>query len=489
MSRRAGPGGPVRGPRREGGGGPEGRRSDAHAPFDACALPPGSPRLPLVEDGPLRRPVLDASSVEALARALRDAREGLLALSSVQRADGLGRAGRRFLDAGDPLRREAEARLPATAGVSPAMAREVIEGMARDWTPERLRELLAADLGEPSPLDAWVEGRGGRRVRATGHPLTLHVGAGTVPGVSATSALRALLVGSAAILKPGRGDVVLPVLLARALAEEAPPLAAALAVLYWPGGESPDAEAAALSAADLVVAYGGDETLADLRGRLPAHVGLVAYHHRVSVAVVGREALAPGRMEAAAADAARAVAVFDQRGCVSPHVVWVEEGGAATPEAFAAAVAGELERLHETLPPGPADAREAAALHQIRGTAELRAAAGQGVRVWSGGAAPWTVVLDPEPGFEPSCLNRTVRVKPVTDAGGVAGLLAPLRPWLQTVGVAGLGDRIEAVAASLARAGAVRVAPLEASPWPPPWWHHDGRGPLDALVRWTDLEE
>lgn len=485
------------------------------APFDACALPPGRPPLPLVEDGDLRRPVLDVDVVEDLARALREARPGLLALSAAERADALGRAGRRFLDPDDPLRREAEARLPASAGVSPAMAREVVEGMARDWTPERLRALLATDLGEPCPLDGWVAGRGGRRIRATGHPLTVHVGAGTVPGVSATSALRALLVGSAVLLKPGRGDVVLSVLLARALAEEAPEAAAALAVLYWPGGASAqptaaaqssdataaaqssdataaalfaDAEAAALSAADLVVAYGGDDALGSLRRRLPVHVGLVAYHHRVSVALVGRGALTPGRAGPAAGAAARAVAMFDQRGCVSPHVVWVEEGGEVEPGAFAEAVAGELERLHETLPPGPADARESSAMHQIRGTAELRAAAGEGVRLWSGGGAPWTVVLDPSAEFEPSCLNRTVRVKPLADAAEVAELLTPLRPWLQTVGVAGLDDRIETVATSLALAGAVRVAPLATSPWPPPWWHHDGRGPLDALVRWTDLE-
>ena len=472
-------------------------------PFDAFALPPGHSAPEVVDERGLRRLAVDAGWMRALAGALRDGREVLADRSAAERADALGRAGRRFLDPADPLRREAEARLPATAGVSPAMAREVVQGMARDWTPERLRALLAADLGEPSPLDGWVDAPPGRRVRASGPPLTLHVGAGTVPGVSATSALRALLVGSAALLKPGRGDVVLSTLLARALAEEAPWVAGALAVVYWPGGAAAAAgagndagrseaaaaaEEAALASADLVVAYGGDDTLADLRRRLPAHVGLVAYHHRVSAGLVGREALEPGAVRATAADAARAVALFDQRGCVSPHVLWVEEGGAAGPEAFAQALAEALEALHRSLPPGPSDPREASALHQLRGTAELRAAAGEGVRVWSGGEAPWTVVLDPAPGFRPSCLNRTVRVQPVRDAAEVAALLEPLRPWLQTVGVAGLGERLEAVAAGLAKAGAVRVAPLAAAPWPPAWWHHDGQGPLRALVRWTDLE-
>ena len=51
-----------------------------------------------------------------------------------------------------------------------------------------------------------------------------------------------------------------------------------------------------------------------------------------------------------------------------------------------------------------------------------------------------------------------------------------------------VGDALEGLAEALAREGAVRVVPLEKMPWPPAWWHHDGEGPLRALVRWTDLE-
>ena len=454
--------------------------------FDAFAFPPGFSSYVPHGDAELRTAELGAHGVWSLVQRLREGRRALLAVDAPGRARALGRAGRRFLDPADPLRRQAEAWLPATAGISPAMAARVVEGMARDWTEERLLALLAADLGEPCPLDGWVPAPGGRRVRAEGHALSLHVGAGTVPGVSATSALRGLLVGSAVLLKPGRGDVVLPVLLARAVAEEAPALAGALAVTWWPGGGAEE-EGAALNHADLVVAYGADATLGALRSRLPLHVGFVPYGHRVSAAVVGREALGGAATKPAAAALALAVATFDQRGCVSPQQVWVE-GSPGDAEAFAAAVAAELERLHESLPPGPLDDAEASALHQLRGTAELAQAAGEGVRVWSGDDAPWTVVLSPVPWFESSCLNRTVRVAPVADAMEVAELLEALGPWMQTFGLAGLGARREAVAAALARAGAVRITTLEAMPWPPPWWHHDGKGPLEALVRWVDLE-
>ena len=124
----------------------------------------------------------------------------------------------------------------------------------------------------------------------------------------------------------------------------------------------------------------------------------------------------------------------------------------------------------------------------MRGTAELMQAAGRG-RLWSGAGATWTVVLDPDPAFEPSCLGRTIRVKPVAGVKALLEVVRPFRRHLQTVGIAGLADATATeLAEGLARLGPVRIAPLETAPWPPPWWHHDGVGPLASLLRWTDLE-
>jgi hypothetical protein len=82
-----------------------------------------------------------------------------------------------------------------------------------------------------------------------------------------------------------------------------------------------------------------------------------------------------------------------------------------------------------------------------------------------------------------------VRVVPVSDLEMVPRRLAELAPHLQTVALEVEEARRPALAESLARAGVPRITTLAATPWPPPWWHHDGEGPLRALVRWTDLEE
>ncbi len=109
--------------------------------------------------------------------------------------------------------------------------------------------------------------------------------------------------------------------------------------------------------------------------------------------------------------------------------------------------------------------------------------------MYAGGEAPWTVIYEPEPDFKPSCLNRVVRVAPVRRLVDVVPHLDRVRRHLQTVAVVGVGEG-EAVELheSLARAGALRITGFEAAPWPPPWWHHDGMGPLTTLVGWVDAE-
>jgi hypothetical protein len=441
----------------------------------------------------------DPRAIRRLAGALRRAGEGLQERRAVDVAASLGGAGRRFLDPADPLRLEALARLPEACGLSAPMCEAVLNGMAADWTTERFVRLLETELGRTDALERFVDRRG-RTSMAVGPSLCVQIVSGSVPGVGVTALARSLLVKGPTLLKPGRGDMVLPELFARALREIDQPLADALGVVYWPGG-SEECEDAALVEADVVTVYGSDETVKLVRARLPATTRLLAYHHRVSVGLVGRDALTRSAVARTADDVAFAVALFDRRGCVSPQLVWVEEGGEVDPERFADELARALAQLEARLPSGTLGAGEAVRLQQARGTAELLEGVGA-LRVRHGGSSGWTVVLEkgagpgreerpniPGTAVAPSAPGRFVRLWPVADLGEVPSLLQPLGVHLQTVGITGAGPRLEALAMALGRVGASRVTPFAAVPFPPPWWHHDGRGPLRDLVRWVDLEQ
>jgi hypothetical protein len=394
----------------------------------------------------------------------------------------IDRVAARLLDPADELRRTAERALPAITHYSPAMVRQVLDRMAADWRAAPLRELLRTELGDPRVLDGFRPApRGHGKVMAMGPRLAAHVFSGNVPGVAVTSIVRSLLVKAATLGKTAVGEPLLSALFARAVAEEDAALGACLAVTYWHGGDE-KLERAALEHADAVVVYGGREAVAAIRARTPPAARFLAYGPKLSFGAVGRDWLTAETARAAALDAS----TFDQQGCVSPHVFYAEEGGEVSPREWAALLAGEMEAVERDLPRGRLSPGEASAIRQLRGEAEF--AADTDLHASAEGTA-WTVVFDPDPAFEASCLNRVVRVKPVPDLGQVPGLVRDYGDVLQTVGVTASPGAAAELAEALAHLGASRIAPLGQMAWPPPWWHHDGRPPLRALVRWCDWEE
>lgn len=420
---------------------------------------------------------------------LRDARARHLADRPVREiVQAVDRVAGRLLDDSDPLRQEAVDGVAAVTGFSTPMTRYILDRMAADWRAAPLLALLEAEFGKPEVLDRFERISAQTSRLALGPGVTFHNFAGNVPGVAVTSLIRALLVKSASLAKTASGEPILAPLFAQALMAEDSGLGACLAVGYWVGTDT-DLARSALAGADAVIAYGGNRAVEALRERAPGGVPFLGYGHHVSFGIVGREALNGDEARRAAAAAALAVATFDQHGCVSPHLFYVEAGGELTPAGWAEMVARELEGLEVKLPRGVPTAGESIAIREARSEAEFAGLAGGGgaLHASSGGTA-WTVILDPDPSFVTSCLNRMVRVKPVASLDQVADLVTGFGSALQTVGFAGAPERFATIAERLARLGATRITDLSSMPWPPPDWRHDGRPPLADLVRWCELE-
>jgi len=414
---------------------------------------------------------------------------GLEARPATSIARILGRVGQRFLDPGDRLRKEAEERVPMEAGLSAPMAREVIRGMASDWSQDSLEELLRFEFENPAVLDRFTPFRDGTLRRAVGGRLAFHIGAGNVPGTGTTSLIRSLLVKCPVLLKPGSGDRALAELFAAGVAEGDPELATSLEVRYWAGGSHEPLEEELLARAQRIVAYGGMDFVSSIRSRLPVTTPLVAYHHRVSVGAVARECLSDGDQAGAAArSAARALALFDQRGCVSPQLIWVEEGAPITPFDWAELLAEQLEAIEEELPGGPVETALASGIQQLRGSVEMGLAMGSEGRLFVGGGLGWTVLTETSRTPFVPCLGRTARIRPVRSLNLLPELLAPFLGHGQTIAIEADPVRRRELAEALTGSGFSRISTFRKQPWPPPWWLHDGQGPLQSLVSWIQLE-
>jgi acyl-CoA reductase LuxC len=279
-----------------------------------------------------------------------------------------------------------------STGLSPEGVELGFDCLERDATPAELRALVAR----------------------AGDAAHVHV---ILSANVFVAPLRAIAIARAAAprvtVRPSSRDATL----ARALVAAAGDPAVAIAEARDP---APDA--------DRIDVYGRDETIAQVRSGARAGVAIRGHGAGLGIAIVTRDADADADADLGAAAEALAADVvpFDQRGCLSPRVVFV-----AAPPAFAEAFAGELHvrlgawgarvsrgRLHE-------DERAESARWR-----DTLAFAG---RVWVGEhdvvalAPPGMPLMAPPSG-------RHVLVVPVDSVAQVRDRVAPIARFIVTVG-------------------------------------------------------
>ena len=183
------------------------------------------------------------------------------------------------------------------------------------------------------------------------------------------------------------------------------------------------------------------------------------------------------------------MALYDQQGCLSPQLIYIEEGGAVTPKEFAALLATGLAHWQTELPRGPVSPEVSTTIRRVRDEAEWQALAGKDIALHaSPNGTDWTVVYDADPTFVQSPLYRTIRVKPLRNIAQLSGILDTWRPYLEAVGVAAGPERMATLADTLGALGVSRVCPIGTMQRPPLSWRHGGRPRVGDLVRWVGVE-
>lgn len=382
---------------------------------------------------------------------------------------------------------------PKKTGFSRATLQTGLDYFFRQLTPENVHGLLAQELGDARRLDRFIADSHGeksnRLAKAIGPEFLVHVAAGNIPNPTLMSLVLGLLTRSAQFVKCASGSVFLPRLFAHSIYETDAKLGACLEIAEWRGGNV-ELESALFAEADCVTATGSDETLAAIRARLPARTRFLGYGHRVSFGFVAGEVLSGFYANQIISRAADDVVAWNQLGCLSPHVIYVQTGGEVSPEKFAERLADELERREQTEPRGELPAEHAATIASRRGIYGVRAAhSPETTQHWcSKDSTAWTVVYEADVRFQLSCLNRFIYVKPARDLAEALHHAEMVRGQVSTVGLGVPEHRLEELAGQLAQWGVTRVCPLGRMQNPPLTWRHDGRPALGDLVTWTDME-
>ncbi len=436
---------------------------------------------------------LSPTMVTEACQALKRNREKFLAhRSTAHLVAVLVRVGSEWLEPGSPFRKLALEYGPVALGFSRETLARGLDALFREFTPANFECLLEQDLGHLGRLDTLVaapeEQRQSRAVLARGPELLAHITAGNLPNPAIMSITLGLLARSAQFVKCATARSWLPRLFAHSIYQAEPKLGACLEVAEWRGGNTA-LESAMFEEADFVTATGSDETLAQLAQRLPAGKRFLGYGHKVSFGYVAAGVLSGGFARRIAALAAADVTAWNQLGCLSPHLLYVQDGGTLPPVAFAELLAEELQERELIEPRGPQPVEIAAAIASRRSIYQLRAASSDETRLWaSPDSTAWTVVWEADPRFQFSCLHRFIYVKTVRNLAEALQHAELVRDKVSTVGLAAPAEDIQAHAMELARWGVARICSLGKMQCPPLSWRHDGRPALGDLLSWTDWE-
>ena len=393
-----------------------------------------------------------------------------------------------FLDRTNPYRQQAEDLLPRITGYDPEMIRLGLTSYLKTFRKVELNRFLSEDFSNPKILDEFQPLPKGGLGRAYGPDLLFHIWAGNVPGLPIWSLVSGLLVKAGNVGKVSSAEPLMASLFSKLLSEIDPKLGECIAIVWWEGGQN-KWEEVLLNHADLVLAYGNNDTLRQIRDRTPITTRCLTYGHKISFGMISRSALDTGKSWTTAHQAAYDIVRYDQQGCYSPQIFFVEEGGAVSPEQFAQFLARELENFENKFPRRSLTIEEASSVASWRQSEELKAFSEE----------KRSFIVDPNGGWSvsysetakeiyPSGLNRTIQVFAVKSLHEVPSMVKPYKTFLQTVGIAASPEELIQLASQLGAIGVTRISALEHMTTPEAGWHHDGRFNLLDLVTVTEVE-
>lgn len=440
------------------------------------------------EEDVLLVPVLTEEQLELVARGVRKNAQSILKRYSVMEiVDVIDRTIQLLLDRTSSFRQAADNWLPKITGYDEKMVRLSLTSYLKTFRKKELLRFLTEDFSNWSVLDDFQPRAKGGFSKALAPNVITHIWAGNVPGIPIWSLIAGLLVKAGNIGKVSSAEPLFAGLFAQALAEIDGEMAKCFAIVWWRGGDEAK-EKVIGEQADIVVGYGNNSSLESLRRRLPIRTRFIAYGHKVSFGVISRHSLQADKVKRLAADLAYDVMRFDQNGCYSPQTFFIQAGGKTSPQDFAEMLAGELLQLENRYPRRELSIEESSTLSQWKQAEEIMGLSHDDHVLYTDSQGKWAVSYGQKHTALNTPLNRSVNIASFDHIEEVIDRVAPLRDYLQTVGLACTPEELFDWASLLAEAGVTRFSSVGAMTYPEAGWHHDGRFNLLDLVNFVDID-
>ncbi len=230
---------------------------------------------------------------------------------------------------------------------------------------------------------------------------------------------------------------------------------------------------------DVRVAWGGRDAVESVMS-LPRKYGTddVIFGPKYSFAVVARSSFEHQKLNELTYKLAMDASIFEQQGCNSPHTVFIECGGAVTPEKFSEALSFNMGEVLKRIPKNLVSSSDAIKIVNLRSEYSFSG------KVYSSKGTEWTVILSDEEGLAEACYQRTIFVRPIEKISDVLPYIQKNKH--QTLGLAINDERTEKFIAQVTSKGIERITEIgKMSFYNYPW---DGIFPMSHYIKWCSSE-
>lgn len=403
--------------------------------------------------------------------------------------DILDRVGRIFEDTQSSRYKDIVSRMHAQLGWSSEMVMEGLNTISDILSFDHLKARLESDIDNIGYLDEFTYNSAFKgMVKAEPFGVVSHVSAGNVFVGAVDTLVQGLITKNVNILKMSSADPLFPLIFAEILqsVDYKGILSQSFALVPFKGGDKA-VEAIVKEQSDVLVVYGGEDTVKAYREGTGFHTKIIEYGPKYSLSIMSEECIDNDNIEELAHDMARDFTMWEQSACSSPHAVFINSTDKA--KKFANALARGLEYWAVKIPHSKIPMNEAVEILRTRELARVDEALGDAELIIPAiDNQDWTIILQHKCEFKVSPHHRTAYVIVSGDHEiETLGALKSYGQFIQSIALLMPTDQKLSISDSLVAMGADRITDIGNMARRKHGTPHDGTRGTSELVRWVSV--
>lgn len=374
-------------------------------------------------------------------------------------------------------------------GWSEAMVIEGLKVIIDVLKYDNLEARIKADIDDVAYLDEFTYNKAFKgMVKAEPSGVVSHVSAGNVFVSAVDTLVQGIITKNVNILKMSSADPVFPMIFAEILQEVDYKgiLSRSFALVPFKGGDV-KVESVVKLKSDVLVVYGGEDTVKAYRQGTGLHTKIIEYGPKYSLAILSKDSLNDENMEGIANQLARDFTMWEQSACSSPHAVFIDDEVLASK--FIKVLAEQLNYWAKVIPHSAIPLNEAVEITRTRELARVDQALGEAELVIPAiNNQDWTLVLQKKCVFKVSPHHRTGFVIISKDhTTDTLNAVKEYGKFIQSIAIVAPTALKLKLSDALVGLGADRITDIG---WMTRRKHgtpHDGTRGVSELVRWVSV--